>query len=110
MVRQSPSPRRKKPSQPQGKSPVKAPSTAQAPFLTPASTKHTPVKHSFVEPSIDMQITNQASALGYEPGTAWIQKVKQLYTIIQVKHGMYVNVYVCVCVCVCVCVYIYVCL
>jgi len=87
MVRHSPSPRRKKPSQPQGKSPVKAPSTSQAPFLTP-SAKHTPIKHSFVEPSIDVQITNQASALGYEPGAAWIQKVKQLYTIIQVKHGM----------------------
>ena len=35
-----------------------------------------------------MIIAKQAVILGFEPGVAWAQKVLQLYTITQVKHGM----------------------
>lgn len=63
----------------------------QATVNTPSSRQQqqhaTPVKHSFVETGVDAIIAKQAVILGFEPGPAWLQKVVQLYTITQMKHG-----------------------
>ena len=86
------SPRRKKQPNPQNKSPGKPSTAQQTPINTPTSRQQhqhaTPVKHNFVEAGINMIIAKQAVILGFEPGVAWAQKVLQLYTITQVKHGM----------------------
>ena len=87
------SPRRKKQPHAQSKSPGKLSTTQQTPVNTPTSRQQhqnaTPVKHNFVEAGINMIIAKQAVILGFEPGAAWAQKVLQLYTITQVKHGKY---------------------
>ena len=88
------SPRRKK--QPQSKSPGKPSTAQQTPINTPTNRQQqqqiaTPVKHNFVEAGVNMIIAKQAVILGFEPGVAWAQKVLQLYTITQVKHGTYVR-------------------
>jgi len=90
------SPRKKKPSYPQSKSPGK-PTTTQS-VHTPVNSSSnkqqqqyqlsTPVKHSLVEAGIDTVIAKQAVMLGFDPGPAWSRKVLQLYTITQIKHGM----------------------
>ena len=106
------SPRRKRQPHPPSKSPNKPVTTqsTQGPVSTPSNRQHaTPVKHTFIEPGIDMIIAKQAIILGFEPGPAWSQKVLQLYTITQVKHGVYMCVCLCVCVCVCVCLCLCVC-
>ena len=93
------SPRKKKQTHPQSKSPGKPSTAQQTPVNTPNSRQQhqygTPVKHSFVEPGISTIIAKQAVVLGFEPGVAWAQKVLQLYTMTQVKHGMYLRMYVC---------------
>lgn len=87
------SPRKKKQSHVPSKSPTKSLSTqpTQTPVSTPTNRQHqhaTPVKHTFIEASVDTVIARQAVMLGFEAGPAWSQKVLQLYTITQVKHGV----------------------
>lgn len=94
------SPRKKKQPHPTSKSPVK-PLTGQGtqasintPNSRPQHQSHsTPVKHAFVEAGISVMVSKQAVSLGYEPGPAWSQKVIQLYTITQVKHGESIRMY-----------------
>ena len=83
---------RKKQSHQSTRSPGKPSSTqpAQTPANVPKQQHQptTPIKHSFIDAGVDAVIARQAIVLGLEPGAAWLQKVLQLYTITQVKHGM----------------------